>query len=108
MCARWLNSFENFLADMGEVPAQPANLSLERVDNFRGYEPGNCKWATKLEQSANRRGVRYADGVPFKAYARREGVRYTSFLKWVDRGLSPADAVAHVRISATKQLPTPS
>lgn len=52
-CERW-RSFENFFADMGPRPS-PA-YTLERVDNEKGYEPSNCKWATHLEQSRNRRG----------------------------------------------------
>ena len=53
ICERWLTSFENFLADMGERPSP--NHSLDRYPNNKGnYEPGNCRWATRKEQIENR------------------------------------------------------
>lgn len=52
VCARW-GSFDNFLADMGE---RPDGKTLDRwPDNAGNYEPGNCRWATAVEQNANRR-----------------------------------------------------
>lgn len=53
VCDRW-RSFENFLADMGERPGGFREYTLERVDNDRGYEPGNCEWATWSVQAKNR------------------------------------------------------
>ena len=51
VCMRW-DSYENFFNDMGK---SAPHLSLERIDNDKGYYPGNCKWATKSEQISNRR-----------------------------------------------------
>jgi hypothetical protein len=53
ICERWRNDFASFLADVGPRPS-PAH-SIERVDNEKGYEPGNCVWATRLEQMKNTR-----------------------------------------------------
>lgn len=53
ICERW-RKFENFLADMGE---RPDGLTIDRVNPFGNYEPGNCRWATMKEQSRNKRST---------------------------------------------------
>lgn len=52
VCDEWAASFATFLRDMGECPP---GMSLDRIDGARGYEPGNCRWATAQAQANNRR-----------------------------------------------------
>lgn len=52
VCARWMESFEFFLQDMGE---RPTGRQLDRIDPCGNYEPGNCRWLTSKENNQNRR-----------------------------------------------------
>jgi hypothetical protein len=52
VCDRWRYSFESFLSDLGPKPSP--KHSLDRIDNTRGYEVGNVRWATAHEQANNR------------------------------------------------------
>ena len=55
VCDRWLNSFENFLEDVGDAPS--VNHSIDRIDPNGNYETGNVRWATRAQQNNNKRGV---------------------------------------------------
>ena len=65
LCDRWARSFENFLADMGARPS-PQHV-LDRIDDNGDYEPGNCRWATRSEQTRKSGGLLTPD-------VQREGV----------------------------------
>ena len=51
VCDKWRN-FKGFIEDMGETPD---GLTLDRIDNDKGYSKDNCRWATYAEQNQNRR-----------------------------------------------------
>lgn len=53
VCEAWQASYDQFLADMGRRPSP--EHSLDRIDPDADYEPSNCRWATKKEQTDNRR-----------------------------------------------------
>lgn len=77
VCDRWLK-FENFLADMGERPE--GDWSIDRMDTNGNYEPGNCRWATRLQQNQNRRGNHAVEfngkTQTLRQWARELGINY--------------------------------
>jgi hypothetical protein len=73
ICGRWSGplGFTNFLSDMGNKPSP--NHSIERVDNSKGYNPSNCRWATANEQASNKRNNNLHVGVRWIKRKKRWG-----------------------------------
>lgn len=96
VCDRWRESFEAFLADMGE---RPEGKTLDRFPNCDGnYEPGNCRWATDLEQQNNRRDCNPitvgVETMTAAEWSRRTGVKAGTIRFRLSRGWPPAAAVS--------------
>jgi len=104
VCARWLESFENFLIDMG---ACPIGHSLDRKDNDLGYTPENCRWATRRVQANNRRNTRRLtiDGItrPLADWARHAGVSLGVFSTRLDRGWNSTQALTEPTRKLTRR-----
>jgi hypothetical protein len=89
VCQRW-HSFENFLADMGEPSP---HLTIERIDNNKGYYKSNCLWATHAEQHRNTRRTIIIDGLCLKDYCAKHHLPYEGMQARIRRGMSPQEAV---------------
>lgn len=94
VCNRWRESFENFVADMGECPD---GMSIDRINNDGDYEPSNCRWATRATQNQNRRDNQYLtiDGRTecVAVWSREGGVRHQTIRQRVRLGWEPRRAV---------------
>jgi hypothetical protein len=91
VCEAWRN-FAIFYSDMGP---RPAGATLDRIDGAKGYEPGNCRWATAQVQATNRRNVRLVtiDGetASLTEWARRAGVSDAAMHFRIRRGVTGRD-----------------
>lgn len=84
MDERW-NDFQSFIADMG---MKPAGMSLDRIDNTKGYSKENCRWATKQTQQRNKRTskiwhIKGKTYLTLKEAAEDNNVRPTTVHRWV-------------------------
>jgi hypothetical protein len=87
MCDAWRDDFAQFMRDMGPRPS--ADHSLDRINNNGDYAPGNCRWATRAEQSRNKRNnIKTRDGEVLADAARAVGLRPGTALARVKRGYS--------------------
>lgn len=95
MCERWRNCFSTFIADMGPRPS--LSHSIDRIDVNGNYEPGNCRWIKKSEQSRNTRTNKWIeiDGqrMILADWGRLSGVKPETISGRIKRGWQPNDAV---------------
>jgi hypothetical protein len=106
VCDRW-HSFENFFADMGYAPPK---LTLERLDNDKGYSPENCVWASRTAQSRNRRNLHQitigSETRPLSEWVEKIGAVSDSTALWrIAAGWEPERAIRTPKITKRKCIP---
>ena len=82
VCQRWLDHFENFLADMGERPS-PTH-QLDRKVGTLGYSPENCHWVTPSQNSSNR-GLRRLTNTSPMRFIQKHGRKWRVLISIFDR-----------------------
>lgn len=86
VCERW-HDFAKFHADMGDIPP---GLTIERINNARGYEPNNCRWASHKEQSRNKSSNRIiefrGERRPVCEWAEITGIKSATIFSRLDIG----------------------
>lgn len=112
VCERWRHSFQNFLTDMG---LRPAGKSLDRhPDNDGNYEPGNCRWATRLEQRHNARPRQGGQKITFLgrsqsifAWAKELGINRTTLKSRLSRGVNLERALTGKELRCLRNVNAP-
>lgn len=94
VCARWLE-FKNFYEDMSS--GYQDGLTLERIDNGRGYSPENCRWATNMDQQANKTNNRVleyqGEEIHLAEFCRRTGVTRGAISPRLNAGMNAEQAL---------------
>ena len=102
ICDRW-DDFKNFYEDLGPRPSP--QHSIDRINVNGNYEPGNCRWATPLEQGHNTRTARHVTYIgkeyTIRKFAATIGHSYWSVYSWIAREGMTVDNV----LTKIAQLP---
>lgn len=101
VCDSWRDSFENFLADMGE---RPEGTTLDRIDFSGNYTKENCRWATSTQQSRNKKSSRFIEWekrkITISEFAEIIGIdRRAARYRLVEKGMTPEE----ISLTVTKR-----
>lgn len=95
VCDRWMDDPQAFVDDMGLKPSR--KHEIDRIDNNRGYFPDNCRWATRSENTRNRRSNRVLDAfgrsMTLVEWSQATGIGPDTITKRLDAGWSVEDAL---------------
>lgn len=98
VCPEWHppDGFTKFVDHIGKMPSP--GLTVDRIDNAKGYEPGNVRWATRKEQARNQRRNRlitaFGKTQCLQAWEDETGIKRNAIVLRLDAGWSPEEAVS--------------
>lgn len=98
VCSKWRASYVAFLADVGPRPSP--KHSLDRIDVNGPYEPGNVRWASRVQQMRNTRRNRFlecnGERATLSEWAERTGIKRATIAYRIDRLGWPTDQALEV------------
>ncbi len=104
MFENWQNDFEAFKEYIGPRPSK--KHSIDRIDNFIGYVPGNLRWVTCEVQNSNTRTNRYfnfrGEKIHLAALCRKYSINKETFLSRLETGWTLQDALLVPKLGVGK------
>ena len=95
VCEEW-QAYENF-RNWSLANGYADDLTIDRIDNDKGYSPDNCRWATHKQQGLNKRTTKYItignETLTAVEWSERTGIAYATILWRLKKGWTPYDAV---------------
>lgn len=99
VCDRWLESYYNFVEDMGEKPKE---RTLDRINCNGNYEPYNCRWATNKEQARNKRNNRlitiHGETKTLAEWAEENEICHSVLIYRIKNGVKPDKLLSKERL----------
>jgi hypothetical protein len=96
VCDEWSKSFETFY-HWAVSHGYTDNLSIDRIDNTKGYSPENCRWATNCEQQNNKRSCRlitaFQKTLTVAQWARETGIKENTIRARLLKGMDGETAL---------------
>jgi hypothetical protein len=102
VCDEWLNNFKSFY-DWSISNGYADNLSIDRKDGNKNYEPSNCRWVTNQEQSnnikTNRRFLINNEVLTIAQISRKYNISFSTIYKRISLGWEIKDIIKPIDVS---------